>query len=58
MSKIILVLFSVLTIFSLFATYRGIGLNQIESFSSTKHVRSSHSGVWLGSGGGGFSSGK
>jgi len=58
MSKIILALFSVLTIFSLFATYKGIGLNKIESFSSAKQIRSRHSGIWLGSSGGGFSSGK
>ncbi|SFV49953.1 hypothetical protein MNB_SV-6-1071 [hydrothermal vent metagenome] len=60
MSKIILALFSLLTIFSLFATYKGIGLNQIEPYSSIykKNVRSRHIGTWLGSSGGGFSSGK
>ncbi len=59
MSKMILALFSVLTIFSLFATYKGIGLNKIESSSSAlKQIRSRHSGIWIGSSGGGFSSGK
>lgn len=59
MSKMILILFGALTMFSLFATYRGVGLNDMKSSSSYhKQIRSSHSGIWLGSSGGGFSSGK
>ncbi len=58
MSKMILAIFSILTVFSLYATYKGIGLSEIESSSKTKQIRSRHSGIWLGSSGGGFSSGK
>ncbi len=58
MSKIILILFSLLTIGSLIMTYRGTGLQGVKTHSTVKQVRSSRAGVWIGSGGGGFSSGK
>jgi len=58
MSKIVLVLFSLLTIGSLLMTYRGTGMQGIDTHSTLKQVRSSHAGGWIGSSGGGFSSGK
>ncbi len=61
MSKIILILFSLLTIGSLFITYKGSNLEGIKTHSTLKQVRSSHAGSWGGSSGSsssGFSSGK
>ncbi|MEA3491711.1 MAG: hypothetical protein U9R27_07400 [Campylobacterota bacterium] len=59
MSKIILTLFSILTIGSLIMTYRGTGLQGVHTHSTIKQVRSSRAGAWLGSSSGsGFSSGK
>lgn len=60
MSKIMLILFSALTIGSLWMTYSGTGLQGINTHSTltpVKQVRSSHEGSWSSSGGG-FSSGK
>lgn len=57
MSKIILVLFSVLTIGSLIMTYRGSGLQGLKTHSNIKHIRYGSAGAWSSSGGG-FSSGK
>ena len=59
-SKIMLVLFSALTIGSLWMTYSGAGLQGVKTHSTlkpAKHIRSSHAGSWSSSGGG-FSSGK
>jgi hypothetical protein len=58
MTKVILILFTVLTISSLLMTYRGTGLQGVKTHSAIKQVRSSHAGAWIGSSGGGFSSGK
>ena len=59
MSKIVLILFSLLTIGSLIMTYQGIGLQGVKSYSASKQVRSSHAGAWIGgSSSGGYSSGK
>ena len=59
-SKVMLVLFSALTIGSLWMTYSGAGLQGINTHSTlkpAKHIRSSHASSWMSSGGG-FSSGK
>jgi len=58
MSKIILALFSLLTIGSLILTYKGTGLQGLKTHSTIKQVRSSHTGAWIGGSSGGFSSGK
>ena len=59
MSKVILVLFSLLTIGSLIFTYRGTGLQGLKTHSTVKQVRSSRAGAWIGgSSSGGYSSGK
>ena len=58
MSKYILILFTFLTLGSLALTYQGIGLQGVKSYSTGKQIRSSHAGGWIGSSGGGYSSGK
>lgn len=60
-SKVMLALFSALTIGSLWMTYSGSGLQGINTHSAlkpAKQIRSSHAGSWGYSSGGGFSSGK
>ncbi len=60
MSKLVLILFTLLTAGSLIMTYRGTGIQGVKTHSTVKQVRSTHIGAWIGggSGGGGFSSGK
>jgi len=58
MSKIVLILFTLLTIGSLIMTYRGTGLQGVKSYSTEKQIRSGHAGAWIGGSGGGYSSGK
>ncbi len=58
MSKVVLIIFSLLTGGSLMLTYDSSSLQGIDSHSSTKHIRSSHIGYSSGSSGGGFRSGK
>ncbi len=58
MSRVVLILFTLLTIGSLIMTYRGIGLQGVKGYAKSKQVRSTHTGIWVGSSGGGFSSGK
>ena len=58
MSKVILFIFTLLSILALFLTYDGRSLQGVSSENTHKQIRSSHSGSWFGSSGGGFSSGK
>ena len=58
MIKIVAIVFTILTIGSLWLTYKGTGLQKVETHSTLKQVRSSHAGGWVSSSGGGFSSGK
>ncbi len=57
MTKIVLVFFTLLTGMALFLTYDGSTLQGI-STHAPKQIRSTHSGSWYSSSGGGFSSGK
>ena len=59
MSRIVLAIFTVLTVGSLLMTYDSRTLEGVKSHSSTKQLRSARVGSWIGSSsGGGFSSGK
>jgi uncharacterized membrane protein len=57
MIKIITIVFSILTIGSLWLTYKGTGLQKVETHSTLKSLRSTHYSSGYSSGGG-FSSGK
>jgi len=61
MTKIVLIIFSILTLLSGYMTYSGIGLQEVKSIEPSKpSVRSHSSGSSWGSSGtsGGFSFGK
>jgi len=60
MTKIVLIIFSILTLLSGYMTYSGIGLQEVKSIEPPKpSIRSHSSGGWGSSGtSGGFSFGK
>lgn len=61
MTKVVLILFAILTIFAIYFTYTGASLQEVEASSSTaEHYTSTRGGSyghWSG-GGGGYSYGK
>ena len=60
MTKVVLIIFSILTLLSGYMTYSGIGLQEVKSIEPPKpSVRSYSSGSWSSGGtSGGFSFGK